>query len=403
MLNGKKILIGVTGSIAAYKTAILIRLLVKKGARVKVVMTPLAKQFITPLTLATLSKNPILVDFFDPESGEWNSHVDLGLWADLFLVAPATANTMAKMAHGVADNLLLTTYLSVRCPVFIAPGMDMDMFHHPSTQHNIETLKSYGNIIIDPATGELASGLEGKGRMEEPEKIIEAVNNFFSLRKKDKSSLKKKKLLITAGPTYEAIDPVRFIGNHSSGKMGVALADEACCRGAEVHLVIGPGCVTPGETGVQLYRVTSADDMSKKAAELFEDMDAAIMAAAVSDFTPVEISDKKIKRGKNDLTIRLKPTRDIAAALGKQKTKNQILVGFALETDNEAVNAEKKLKEKNFDFIVLNSLREKSAGFGFDTNKITIIGKRNKYVEFELKTKTEVAVDILDELENYIK
>lgn len=403
MLNGKKILIGVTGSIAAYKTAILIRLLVKKGARVKVVMTPLAKQFITPLTLATLSKNPILVDFFDPESGEWNSHVDLGLWADLFLVAPATANTMAKMAHGVADNLLLTTYLSVRCPVFIAPGMDMDMFHHPSTQHNIETLKSYGNIIIDPATGELASGLEGKGRMEEPEKIIEAVNNFFSLRKKDKSSLKKKKLLITAGPTYEAIDPVRFIGNHSSGKMGVALADEACCRGAEVHLVIGPRCVTPGETGVQLYRVTSADDMSKKAAELFEDMDAAIMAAAVSDFTPVEISDKKIKRGKNDLTIRLKPTRDIAAALGKQKTKNQILVGFALETDNEAVNAEKKLKEKNFDFIVLNSLREKSAGFGFDTNKITIIGKRKKYVEFELKTKTEVAVDILDELENYIK
>lgn len=393
-LKGKKILLGITGGIAAYKAAILVRLLVKEGAEVRVVMTPLAKQFITPITLATLSKNPILVEFFDPENGAWNSHVDLGLWADLYVIAPATANSMAKMAHGIADNLLLTTYLSIRCPVLIAPAMDLDMFTHSATQQNIETLRKRGVHIVEPASGELASGLEGKGRMEEPENILLAVKRILN----SSQDLKGKKIIVTAGPTYENIDPVRFIGNYSSGKMGYAIAEELSSRGAEVTLVSGPVSVKTNDTRIKLVKVQSAQQMYEASIVEFAQMDAAILAAAVADFTPVVSAEQKIKREKENLTLELKPTVDIAAKLGEQKKSNQILVGFALETTNEIQNAQGKLARKNFDFIVLNSLQDEGAGFQVDTNKISIISKDKSVENYPLKSKQLVARDIVDKL-----
>ncbi len=397
MLKGKNIILGVTASIAAYKAAILIRLLVKKGANVKVIMTPLAKEFITPLTLATLCKNPILVDFFNPENGEWNSHVDLGLWADAYLIAPATANTIAKMATGTADNLLLTTYLSARCPVFVAPAMDLDMFQHPTTSKNIDTLASFGNTIFEPATGELASGLEGKGRMDEPENIVASLEAFFQ-KKQIKSKLAGKKILITAGPTYESIDPVRFIGNYSSGKMGYAIAEAAADLGAEVVLVSGPVSIPEPHGNIKVVKVTSAQQMYEAAMLSFPKADITILSAAVADFTPEKVQDKKIK-DKEGLTLQLKATTDIAFELGKLKKKDQITVGFALETHDELNNASEKLKRKNFDLIVLNSLKDSGAGFQHDTNKITIIGKDNKIEKFELKAKKQVAQDILKVIE----
>ena len=393
-MQGKHILIGVTGGIAAYKTAYLIRDLVKRGAEVKVIMTEKAKAFITPLTLATLSKNPILVDFFDPTNGAWNSHVSLGLWADAYVIAPATANTIAKMAHGIADNLLTTTYLSARCPVFVAPAMDLDMYAHPTTQENISHLKSKGVNIIDAESGFLASGLEGKGRMAEPEDIAEQVSNYFT----SKQEFKGKKVLITAGPTYEKIDPVRFIGNHSSGKMGYALAEECAARGAEVTLVSGPVQIKAKHPNIKTISVTSAAEMFEAASGEFDSANITILCAAVADFRPETQADEKIKREKDDLVIRLKPTQDIAANLGARKRDDQILVGFALETNNEAENAQGKLQRKNLDFIVLNSLKDANACFGYDTNKITIIEKNGTIKAFELKSKTEVAKDIIDNI-----
>jgi phosphopantothenoylcysteine decarboxylase / phosphopantothenate---cysteine ligase len=398
-LQGKNILLGITGSIAAYKAAILVRLLVKEGAQVKVVMTELAKEFITPLTMATLSKNPILVDFFDPENGQWNSHVDLGMWADLYLIAPATANTMGKMANGVADNLLLTSYLSAKCQVMVAPAMDLDMYKHPANLKNIEVLKSYGNIIIEPATGELASGLSGKGRMEEPEVIVEKVIEFFSVKKK----LVNKTVLVTAGPTYEPIDPVRFIGNFSTGKMGFAIAEELAEQGAKVILITGPTYLATNNKSIQRIDVQTADEMYVKAIKHFKSSDAAIMSAAVADFKPNAKASEKIKRGKENFQIELVPNKDIAAELGKLKTKKQVLVGFALETTNEISNAVKKINTKNLDFIVLNSLKDKGAGFGHDTNKITIIDSKEKRIEFKLKSKSEAAADIVNILADVIK
>jgi len=393
-LKDKNILLGITGSIAAYKAAMLVRLLVKNGAGVQVLMTEYAKEFITPLTMATLSKNPILVDFFNPENGDWNSHVDLGEWADLYLIAPATANTMGKMAHGIADNLLLTTYLSAKCDVMIAPAMDLDMYKHPANLTNIETLRSYGNLIIEPSSGELASGLSGKGRMEEPEIIVEKVCNYFSSKKK----LQNKKIVVTAGPTYELIDPIRYIGNYSSGKMGVAVAETLADEGALVQLVLGPSNITVTHPNIVVSNVTSANDMFSKTTSLFKDSDGAVLTAAVSDFKPKSTHDQKVKRGKDDWNIQLEPTKDIACYLGENKREDQILVGFALETQNEIENAEKKISKKNLDFIVLNSLREKGAGFQYDTNKITIIGKDNKQQNFQLKHKKEVAKDIVDKI-----
>jgi phosphopantothenoylcysteine decarboxylase/phosphopantothenate--cysteine ligase len=393
-LKGKHILIGVTGGIAAYKTAYLIRDLVKRGAEVKVIMTEKAKAFITPLTLATLSRNPILVDFFDPTNGAWNSHVSLGLWADAYIIAPATANTIAKMAHGVADNLLTTTYLSARCPIFVAPAMDLDMYAHPTTQENIKYLKSKGVNIIDATSGFLASGLEGKGRMAEPEEISERVSEFFN----SKQELSGKKVLITAGPTYEKIDPVRFIGNHSTGKMGYALAEECASRGADVYLVSGPVQIKAKHPNIKTISVTSAEEMYNAANAEFESSDICILCAAVADFRPETQADEKIKREKDDLVIRLKPTQDIAASLGAKKKDNQILVGFALETNNEAQNAKGKLERKNLDFIVLNSLKDANACFGYDTNKITIIERNGNSEAFCLKSKTEVAKDIIDKI-----
>ncbi|MGE0079200.1 MAG: bifunctional phosphopantothenoylcysteine decarboxylase/phosphopantothenate--cysteine ligase CoaBC [Bacteroidales bacterium] len=392
-LAGKHIILGITGSIAAYKAASLTRLLVKEGAEVKVVMTPLAKEFITPLTLATLSKNPILVDFFNPENGDWNSHVDLGLWADLYMIAPATANTIGKMAHGIADNLLLTTYLSAKCPVMVAPAMDLDMYNHPTTQENIKTLKRFGNIVIEAATGELASGLTGKGRMEEPEKILEVVVDFFNSKRR----FLGKKVLVTSGPTYEHIDPVRFIGNYSTGKMGTAIAEKFVGEGADVIFVTGPSAVIPNpSSAVKIINVTSAGQMLDAVREYFKNIDIAVMAAAVADFTPENPADVKIKREKDDLVLKLKPTEDIAAILGAEKQPNQILVGFALETNNEIENAKRKLQKKNLDFIVLNSLKDSGAGFGFDTNKVSIIDSTGKSYSYELKSKTDVAGDIVD-------
>jgi phosphopantothenoylcysteine decarboxylase / phosphopantothenate---cysteine ligase len=400
MLKGKNIILGVTGSIAAYKAAILIRLLVKHGASVKVIMTDTAKEFIAPLTLATLSKNPILVDFFNPENGDWNSHVDLGLWADAYLIAPATANTMAKMANGVADNLLLTTYLSARCPVFVAPAMDLDMFRHPANSRNIETLKSFGNYILEPATGELASGLEGKGRMDEPENIVMALDVFFQ-KKKAESKLAGKKILVTAGPTYEKIDPVRFIGNFSSGKMGFALAETAAGYGAEVILISGPVHMKVKNQSIHWIQVISAQEMFEAVQKNFAQSDIIILSAAVADFAPGEVKTEKIKE-KSGLHLQLFPTKDIAFEMGKVKNKWQIMAGFALETNSEKKNAVEKLKKKNFDLIVLNSLRDEGAGFQYDTNKITIIDKDNKSQEFELKSKDLVAVDILHAIEDLI-
>jgi phosphopantothenoylcysteine decarboxylase/phosphopantothenate--cysteine ligase len=393
-LKDKNILLGITGSIAAYKAAILVRLLVKEGANVKVVMTKLAKEFITPLTMATLSKNPILVDFFDPESGQWNSHVDLGSWSDLYLIAPATANTLGKMAHGIADNLLLTTYLSAKCPVMIAPAMDLDMYQHTANLKNIEILKSYGNIIIEPVTGELASGLSGKGRMEEPEMITQKVIDFFSVKKK----LKNKRILVTAGPTYEPIDPVRFIGNYSSGKMGYALANELAEQGAEVILISGPTALTTNNPSVKKIDVQTADEMFDATVKYFKNCDAAIMSAAVADYKPAQRYRQKVKRNNDKLAISLEPNKDIAAHLGKIKKKNQVIVGFALETNDEIKNATQKINTKNLDFIVLNSLKDEGAGFGVNTNKISIIDNKGKVEKFDLKSKNEVAVDIVKKL-----
>lgn len=394
MLKGKHIVVGVTGSIAAYKTASLVRLLVKEGAEVKVVMTPLAKAFITPLTLATLSKNPIMVDFYDPENGDWNSHVAMGLWADLYLIAPATANTIGKMAAGIADNLLLTTYLSAKCPVMVAPAMDLDMYCHPATKKNMETLRGYGNLIIEPEEGELASGLSGKGRMAEPEAIVEEIRGFFAKA----GELKGKKVLVTAGPTYEQIDPVRFIGNYSTGKMGFALAEELAGRGAEVTLIAGPVSLKTKGGAIRRLDVVSAAKMFEAVMCEAPGHDIVISCAAVADFTPEEMSDVKLKRGKESLCIELVPTRDIAAELGKRKKEGQLLVGFALETNDETCNALSKLKKKNLDLIVLNSLRDEGAGFGVDTNKVTLIDRNEKAEVLDLKLKSEVAADIVDRI-----
>ena len=397
MLKGKHILIGVTGGIAAYKTATIIRLLVKDGAEVKVIMTEHAKEFITPLTLATLAKNPVLTEFYNPTNGDWNSHVDLGLWADLFLIAPATANTIAKMANGVADNLLLTAYLSARCEVFVAPSMDMDMLKHPATTINIETLKAFGNNILEPSSGELASGLTGKGRMAEPEEIVKEITDFFT-KKKPYKPLKGKKVLINAGPTRELIDPVRFISNFSTGKMGIALADTAAEYGAEVILVLGPVSITPADSNISVINVTSAESMASECIKRFPDCDIAILSAAVADFTPEEVKGTKIKKDSKEMILKLKPTTDIAASLGRIKKGTQLLAGFALETNNELKNAREKLNRKNLDLIVLNSLRESGAGFGHDTNKITIIDYNNNIDKFELKSKEETAKDILNKI-----
>ena len=396
MLTGKRFIVGVTGSIAAYKAAILVRLLVKAGAEVRVVMTPLAKAFITPLTLATLSKHPILVEFFDPENGAWNSHVSLGEWADGYIIAPATANTLAKMATGVADNLLLTTYLSARCPVFVAPAMDLDMYAHAATQTNLSILRQRGCEVIEPASGELASGLEGKGRMEEPERIFEALETYYS---RSQGPLSGRRFLVTAGPTREAIDPVRYISNHSTGKMGYALAAELCSRGAEVTLVSGP---TQLETprGVKRIDVETAEEMYQAAVEAFERCDGAVMCAAVADYRPAQVADQKIKKGEVDWQLSLEPTRDIARELGGRKG-DRLLVGFALETEQEREHALAKLQKKNLDFIVLNSLADPGAGFGVDTNRITILDREGRLEEYPLKSKAEVARDIIDYLETY--
>ncbi|OFY68337.1 MAG: phosphopantothenoylcysteine decarboxylase [Bacteroidetes bacterium RBG_13_43_22] len=402
MLKGKKILIGVTGGIAAYKTASVIRLLVREGAEVRVIMTDHAREFITPLTLATLSKNPVLTEFFNPENGDWNSHIDLGIWADLFLIAPATANSIAKMANGIADNLLLTTYLSTRCPVLVAPSMDTDMLKHPATIINIETLKAFGNKILEPSTGDLASGLTGKGRMAEPDEIVKEIKGFFTKKKTDKP-LNGKHILINAGPTRESIDPVRFISNYSSGKMGIALADAAARYGASVDLILGPVNILPEETSVRITKVVTAEAMASECISRFPDCDAAILSAAVADYAPVITKREKIKKSSKSMILELKPTTDIAEALGKVKKRSQLLAGFALETGNGMSNAKSKLKHKNLDFIVLNSLADKGAGFEHDTNKITIIDKYNNIDKFGLKSKEEAARDILDKVVSMIK
>ena len=393
MLQGKKIVLGITGSIAAYKAAYLIRALIKKGAEVQVVITPAGKEFITPITLSALTSKPVISEFFAQRDGTWHSHVDLGLWADAMVIAPATASTIGKMAHGIADNMLVTTYLSMKAPVFVAPAMDLDMFAHSATQKNLDILRSYGNHIIEPGEGELASHLVGKGRMEEPDNIVHVLEDFFSR----KEELAKKKVIITAGPTYEKIDPVRFIGNYSSGKMGYALAEECATRGADVTLISGPVNLTATHPNIRTIKVESAEEMFLAATSEFTTADAAILCAAVADFTPEQTADHKIKREKEDLVLRLKPTHDIAAALGAAKAAHQKLVGFALETDNEMTHAQDKLQRKNLDFIVLNSLRDNGAGFQHDTNKITIIDA-HKAQPYPLKTKKEVATDIIDRL-----
>ena len=392
MLENKKIVLGITGSIAAYKACILARLLIKKGAEVQVVMTPSAKEFITPLTLATLTQKPVVSEFFDRKDGSWHSHVSLGLWADAMLIAPASASTIGKMANGIADNMLVTTYLSMRAPMFVAPAMDLDMYAHPSTQANLQKLQSYGNHIIEPGTGFLASKLEGKGRMEEPEKIVEALEQFFAQQKQ----LAGKKVLITAGPTYEKIDPVRFIGNYSSGKMGFALAEVCAEQGAEVTLVCGPVVLQAKHPGIKRIDVESAREMYDAATKHFPKADITILCAAVADFTPKTTADKKIKRKGDNLKLELQPTQDIAAALGAVKKKKQVLVGFALETDNELQNAQDKMERKNLDLIVLNSLQDKGAGFRVDTNKVTIIDRHNGLTAYDTKSKREVAEDIVE-------
>ena len=397
-MKGKKIVLGITGSIAAYKAAVLARGLIKQGAEVQIVITPAGKEFITPVTLSALTGKPVISDFFAQRDGTWHSHVDLGLWADAMLIAPATASTIGKMANGIADNMLITTSLSMKAPVFVAPAMDLDMFAHPSTQRNLDLLRSYGNHIIEPASGELASHLVGKGRMEEPENIIGTLERFFR-RQQD---LQGRHIVITAGPTYEKIDPVRFVGNYSSGKMGYALAEACALRGADVTLVSGPVNLHLDHPRVKRIDVESAAQMHAAAVEAFGTADAAILCAAVADFAPETVADRKIKREKDDLVIRLRPTHDIAAALGQQKTARQRLVGFALETNDELAHAQDKLRRKNFDFIVLNSLNDQGAGFRCDTNKITILD-RIEARTFPLKPKTEVAQDIVDKLASILE
>lgn len=397
-LKGKHILLGVSGGIAAYKCANLIRLFVKEGAEVRVIMTPTAKAFITPLTLATLSKNPIGVDFYNPENGDWNSHVSYGLWADLMVIAPATANTMAKMACGVADNLLLTSYLSAKCPVMVAPAMDLDMYRHVATQRNMAQLKSDGVLFVEAEEGELASGLCGKGRMAEPEQILASVRQFFADSKLN--DFAGKKVLISAGPTYEKIDPVRFIGNYSSGKMGFAIADEFAKRGAQVTLVAGPVDRKTECDSIVRVDVESAEEMYQAMVSRCDESDIVVSCAAVADFTPETRAESKVKRGEDDLVIRLKPTKDIAAELGRRKHEGQILVGFALETDNEGANAKSKLERKNLDLIVLNSLKDANACFGFDTNKVTLIERNGTVTECSLKAKSQVAKDIVNQLKH---
>ena len=399
MLEGKKIVLGITGSISAYKSCLIIRELIKSGAEVQVVITPAGKEFITPITLSALTHKPVVSEFFSQKDGTWNSHVDLGLWADAMVIAPCTAATLGKMANGVADNMLITTYLSMKAPVFIAPAMDLDMYKHPSTQKNIETLRSFGNHIIEPGSGFLASGLEGKGRMEEPENIVKALADFFSTLSESPSyieDLKDKKILITAGPTYEKIDPVRFIGNYSSGKMGFALAEECSRRGAKVVLVAGPVSLTCTEN-IQRVDVESCKEMYEAAVEEFPNCDAAILCAAVADFRPETIAEQKIKRVGDDLLLKLKPTQDIAATIGSMKGEGQRIVAFALETNEEESNAQRKLEKKNADFIVLNSTRIPGTTFQADDNQITIINKEGKK-SYAKKPKTEVARDIIDEL-----
>jgi len=393
MLRGKKIVLGITGSIAAYKACLLIRQLVKRGAEVQVVITPAGKEFITPITLSALSRNPVVSDFFSGRDGTWHSHVDLGLWADAMVIAPCTASTIGKMANGVADNMLVTTYLSMKAPVFIAPAMDLDMYRHPSTTRNLQTLKEYGNIIIEPADGFLASGLEGKGRMEEPEVIANVLDRYFSPK-----DMVGRKMLVTAGPTHERIDPVRFIGNYSSGKMGFALAEECADRGAEVTLITGPVALKTKNPAIKRIDVESCREMYDAAVEAFKTTDGAILCAAVADFAPSEVSDSKIKREKDNLNITLVPNPDIAATLGQMKKKGkQIMAGFALETDNEEANAIAKMHKKNLDFIVLNSLRNEGTCFGSDDNQIQIISDEHTDY-FGKKPKDEVAKDIVDEL-----
>jgi phosphopantothenoylcysteine decarboxylase/phosphopantothenate--cysteine ligase len=399
MLTGKNILLGVTGGIAAYKTANLIRLFKKSGANVQVIMTPNSKQFITPLTLSTLSEQPVYSDFSDINTGEWNSHVELGAWADLFIIAPATANSISKMANGLCDNLLLATYLSAKCQVIIAPAMDLDMYKHVTTEENLRKLVSNGNKIIDPQIGELASGLVGKGRMEEPEEILSFISNYL----KDGLLLFGKKVLITAGPTFEQIDPVRFIGNYSSGKMGFELAKKANELGADVTLITGPTKINTSINSINRIDVRSAEDMYKQVKGNYKSADIVLMAAAVADYTPFATEKDKIKKSENNLEIKLKATKDILSSLGESKKKNQILVGFALETNNEQLNAKDKLVRKNLDLIVLNSLNDKGAGFDYDTNKITIIDKNNKVEEYELKSKSEVATDIFNKIISLLK
>ena len=399
MLKGKKIVLGITGSIAAYKSCLIIRELIKSGAEVQVVITPAGKEFITPITLSALTHKPVVSEFFSQKDGTWNSHVDLGLWADAMVIAPCTAATLGKMANGVADNMLITTYLSMKAPVFIAPAMDLDMYKHASTQKNIRTLRSFGNHIIEPGSGFLASGLEGKGRMEEPENIVKALADFFSTSPESQTyieDLKDKKILITAGPTYEKIDPVRFIGNYSSGKMGFALAEECSRRGAKVVLVAGPVSLTCSES-IQRVDVESCKEMYEAAVGEFPNCDAAILCAAVADFRPEEIAEQKIKRVGDDLLLKLKPTQDIAATIGAMKGEGQRIVAFALETNEEESNAQRKLEKKNADFIVLNSTRIPGTTFQADDNKITIINKEGKK-SYAKKPKTEVARDIIDEL-----
>ena len=392
MLKGKKIVLGITGSIAAYKSCLIIRELVKRGAEVQVVITPAGKEFITPITLSALTQKPVISEFFSQRDGTWHSHVALGLWADAMLIAPCTASTLGKMANGIADNMLITTYLSMKAPVFIAPAMDLDMYAHPTTQQNMERLKGFGNHIIEPQSGFLASGLEGKGRMEEPEKIVEALDLFF-----EEKDLQGKRIMITAGPTYEKIDPVRFIGNYSSGKMGFALAEECARRGADVTLIAGPVNVQCAMSNIHRIDVESCQQMYDAAMSSFSKMDAAILCAAVADFRPEEVADQKIKRVGQTMDIHLIPNPDIAASLGKTKRKGQVLVGFALETNDEQQTAQQKLEKKNLDFIVLNSLRNEGTCFKSDENQISIIS-RNSQKDFMKKPKSEVASDIIDEL-----
>ena len=400
MLTGKKILLGITGSIAAYKIPLLVRLLKKDGADVRVVMTPSAKDFVTPLTLSTLSGNPVLTYGFDEKTGKWDSHVELGLWADLFVVAPASANTMAKMAHGIADNYLLTVCLSAKCPIMFAPAMDLDMYKHPSTQQNIKTLIERGGIFVAPSSGELASGLCGEGRMEEPQKIYEKIKAFFQT----KQNFKGKKVLITAGPTYEAIDPVRFIGNHSSGLMGIEIARAFADQGAEVTLVLGPSNISVNKNNVNVLPVTSAKEMYNAVMAMFPKTDIAVLSAAVADFRPEIVADQKIKKNPDNdtLTIKLVKTDDILKSVGNIRTDNQTVVGFALETENGLANAKKKLHTKNIDLIVLNEMNESGVGFKTKTNKVSIITKNDQVTEYDLKPKNEVALDVLDAIYQYI-